>query len=264
MNPLYIMISASQSKLIRSLRQKKYRDQLKLYLAEGEKIIGELAVSSAPHAHAIRQIFATGDWIHKNRELLHRSQLGAEEATPDELKKVSNLVTPQPVIAVVSMPERPVNPEELADNPVLAFEAIRDPGNLGTIIRTADWFGIKHLICTPDSADLYNPKVVQATMGAITRVALFYLPIEEILSAPELRDKVVYGTFLEGESVYGAALDKNPLILFGNESRGLSDRYDRFIRKKIAIPSFSADGIGSESLNLAASVAVICSEMRRG
>lgn len=259
-----MMISASQSKLIRSLRQKKYRDQHKLYLAEGDKLVGELAGNNAGNDHRIHQLFATEEWIESNRGMLRRLGNMAQEASPDELKKVSNLVTPPSVIALVTKPGNQVDLEPLLHHPVLAFESIRDPGNLGTIIRTADWFGIRHLLCTPDSADAFNPKVVQSSMGAIARVNLFYLSLEQILAHSPLREKAAYGTFLEGESIYGLNLGKNPLILFGNESRGLSDRYDAFLRKRITIPSFSTSPGGSESLNVASSVAVVCSELKRG
>lgn len=232
-------------------------------MVEGEKIIGELLGGKGAEDHHIEQLFATREWIHRNESLLHQWEMKVHEASSDELKKVSNLVTPQQVLAVVTMPGRKLRMESLLSNPVLAFEAIRDPGNLGTIIRTADWFGIDHIVCTPDSADVFNPKVVQATMGAIARVHIFYLDIEQLLCESGMKEKIVYGTFLRGENIYGMNLEKNPIILFGNESHGLSDQYDQYINRKIAIPSFSQSGKGSESLNVASSVAVVCSELKR-
>ncbi len=147
--------------------------------------------------------------------------------------------------------------------PVLAFESIRDPGNLGTIIRTADWFGIGHIVCTPDSTDLYNPKVVQSTMGAITRVQVHYVDLESWLAGTEMHGRPVYGTFLDGENIYESVLESNPVILFGNESRGLSGNIGKRVTKRLSIPSFSPQGKGSESLNVASSVAVLCSELKR-
>ena len=257
------MISTSQSKLIRSLRQKKYRDQSRLYLAEGEKMVIELLAGKGGLAHQIQELFASRDWIDRNEDLLDQFKNRVNEASAAELKKVSNLVTPQQVLALVNQPKRIFQLDPLLNNPVLAFESIRDPGNLGTIIRTADWFGIDHMVCSPDSADLYNPKVVQATMGAIARVEVYYTNIEQLLAESEMKKKIVYGTFLEGENIYESKMEQNPLVLFGNESRGLSDRFDPFIHRRIAIPSYSRIGKGSESLNIASSVAVFCSELKR-
>jgi len=225
--------------------------------------VKELAGGKAGHDHRIKLLFATGDWIGQNQTELARSGIEAVEAGLSDIKRVSNLVTPPQVLALVNIPNPQFNEDELADTPVLAFESIRDPGNLGTIIRTADWFGIGHIICTPDSVDVYNPKVVQSTMGAIARVDVIYKDILQILNRPGIKKKAVYGTFLDGENIYETTLDKNPMILFGNESHGLSDRFDPYIRQRLSIPSFSTNGAGSESLNVASSVAVICSEIRR-
>ena len=213
--------------------------------------------------HKVQQVFATGEWIENNYKALHKRQIRVNEATSTELKKLSNFVTPQPVLALVAMPDRIPDPEALIKTTTLGFEAIRDPGNLGTIIRTADWFGINHIVCTPDSTDVFNPKVVQATMGAITRVTVHYMDLNHLLEKPGMKEKSIYGTFLDGTSLYGITLDKDPLILFGNESHGLSDRYNPHIDHRIAIPLFAPSGPGSESLNVASSVAVVCSELRR-
>ena len=257
------MISSSKSKLIRSLQQKKYRDQNKLFLVEGEKMVRELLTPGpADHFH-IRELFATPEWIELNHTVLQQSGAEVSEASQAEIKKVSKLVTPQAVIALVSIPQRPFSAESLINTPVLAFESIRDPGNLGTIIRTADWFGIRHIVCTPDSTDLFNPKVVQSTMGAIARVQVYYQELETLLASKELERKTIFGTFMEGENIYETSLNPDPLFLFGNESHGLSEGLGSFIQRKITIPSFSPLGKGSESLNVASSVAVVCSELRR-
>jgi TrmH family RNA methyltransferase len=260
---LCIMISSSQSKLIRSLQKKKYRDLHRLFLVEGEKMILELASEGKEDGFHIQDLFASPEWIRSHKSMLHQSGAKVTEASPPEIKKVSNLVSPQPVIALVSIPEEKFRMEELLDTPVLAFESIRDPGNLGTIIRTADWFGISHIVCTPDSTDLFNPKVVQSTMGAISRVQVHYLKFETLLGSPEMQHKTVFGTFMEGENIYEMSLQPDPLILFGNESHGLSEGFNSHIHHRISIPSFSASGPGSESLNVASSVAVVCSELRR-
>lgn len=257
------MISSAQLKLLRSLGQKKYRDLHRLFIIEGEKMVMELAESSQGNRFQIREIYATPEWIERHPSPMNDPNTPICEAAPSEIKKVSNLVTPQPVIALVSMPKASFDAEELLNSPVLAFESIRDPGNLGTIIRTADWFGIRHIVCTTDSTDLFNPKVVQSTMGAISRVQVHYLEIESLLKSREMQSKTVLGTFMEGENIYETSLETDSLILFGNESHGLSGRFDPYISRRISIPSFSPDGKGSESLNVASSVAVICSELRR-
>jgi TrmH family RNA methyltransferase len=257
------MISTAKSKLIRSLRQKKFRDQLHLFMAEGEKMVLELARRGSETQFQIKEIFATGKWIEEHEKLLNDLKADVCVLTTAEIKKLSNFLTPQPVMALVSIPDNDFSAEKLLHIPVLAFEAIRDPGNLGTIIRTADWFGIRQIICTPDSTDLYNPKVVQSTMGSITRVQVDYLDIETLLGSSEIKGKPVFGTFLTGNNIYEASLGPDPLILFGNESHGLSGRFDHYIHQRISIPYFSRMGHGSESLNVASSVAVICSELRR-
>ena len=257
------MISHSKLKLIRSLRQKKYRDQLRLFPVEGEKMIMELVMGEFENPYHIRELIATPEWLEQHHEILQQSGTELTEASRTEIKKLSNLVTPQPVIALVNMPRISFAPEKLLNTPVLAFESIRDPGNLGTIIRTADWFGIRQIVCTPDSTDLFNPKVVQSTMGAIARVEVHYLDLTAILESSELEGKTIFGTFMEGGNLYETSLEPDPLIIFGNESQGISGHILPHIMHRLTIPSFSPLGMGSESLNVASSVAVICSELRR-
>jgi TrmH family RNA methyltransferase len=257
-----VMIPSSELKLIRSLGRKKMRDQYQLYVVEGDKMVRELISGPVAVTRMVRTVYATADRIGEYRHLLRGSGIGVSEITDPELRKVSHLVTPQQVLALVSIPETKLIPEVLSSALVLGFESIRDPGNLGTIIRTADWFGIGHIICTPDSVDLYNPKVVQATMGSLARVRVYYLDIESLLKEKSFQGKPVYGTFLSGQNIYETSLEKDPLFLFGNESHGLSGKYDPWLSARLSIPPF-AHHTGSESLNLASSVAVICSEIRR-
>lgn len=262
---IHTMISSSSSKLIRSLRQKKFRDQHRLYLVEGDKIVKELLSNENPGGeHMIRQLFARGEWIELNSTITSGTGIMIQEADESEMKKISNLVTPQQVLALVSIPEPRQVSGELDGKTVLLFDAIRDPGNLGTIIRTADWFGIDHIVCSPDSTDVYNTKVVQATMGAIARVRVYYKDIETLLSGSGIEGRTVYGTFLAGEDIYGIKMSPDSLFLFGNESHGLPERYDPYITRRITIPSFSHTNRATESLNVASAVSVICSEIRRG
>jgi len=249
--------------MLRSLQHKKYRDQHGLFLVEGDKMVGELFSQMHPKRFKVLEIYATPEWINGNQLKLPATDTKVVEATRAEIQKISSLVSPQPVLALVGKPESTLDFKELQHTPVLAFESIRDPGNLGTIIRTADWFGLKHIICTPDSTDVFNPKVVQSTMGAIVRVWVHYHDLDALLESPAMQEKAVYGTFLDGDNIYEASLSAAPLILFGNESHGLSNKYDPMIHQRLSIPSFSRLGKGSESLNVASSVAVVCSEIKR-
>lgn len=261
------MISIARLKLIRSLGQKKFRDQHGLFMIEGEKMVRELAECAPGSRFTLEEIFATPEWIVDNSNTLQpleeNTGISITEASQSEINKASKLVTPPPVFALVRIPEDSFSSETLLHTPVLAFESIRDPGNLGTIIRTADWFGIGHIVCTPDSTDLYNPKVVQSTMGAITRVQIHYADLEPWLAGKEMEGRPVYGTYLNGENIYESSMESNPVILFGNESRGLSGNIGQMVTKRLSIPSFSPKGKGSESLNVASSVAVFCSELKR-
>ncbi|MFO7668468.1 MAG: RNA methyltransferase [Bacteroidales bacterium] len=256
------MISIAKSKLIRSLERKKNREEHKLFVVEGVKMVQELLGASNPYAPEVKEIFATGGWMDRYAETVGEG-IGLNEASEQELRRVSHLVTPQQVLAIVRIPEQELDPARLSGEIVLGLEAIRDPGNLGTIVRTADWFGIRHILCTPDSVDLYNPKVVQATMGAMARCRVYYTALEPLLQHPAMSHKPVYGTFPRGENIYEASIEPAALILFGNESNGLSGQYDRYIRGRLSIPSFTGERNGPESLNLASSVAVVCSEIRR-
>jgi TrmH family RNA methyltransferase len=258
------MISSARSKLLRSLQHKKFRDLHRLFLVEGEKMVGELLENDPDERFKIREVFATSEWLDKNPSNILSSDIEVTEATQAEIKKISSLVSPQPVMALVRIPDTPLKIEKLLHAPVLAFESIRDPGNLGTIIRTADWFGMEHIVCTPDSTDVYNPKVIQSTMGAFARVKAHYHDLNALLENPSMKEKLIYGTYLEGENIYETSLNSAPLILFGNESHGLSAQLESKVQKKISIPSFSTLGKSSESLNVASSVAVVCSEIKRG
>ncbi len=257
------MISKSKLKLIRSLSQKKYREQQRLFVVEGEKMIVELLEGVHREPPMVEEIIATGQWIDDHGDLLRLAGVNFSETTEKELRSVSSLVHPQPVLALVRIPVPILDPEVLSSEIVLGLVAVRDPGNLGTIIRTADWFGIRHILCTPDSVDLFNPKVVQSTMGSMLRVKVHYTELEPLLRDRTMLGKPVYGTYLDGENIYETELGENPLILFGTESKGLSNAYDPFINARLAIPSYAGEDSGSESLNLASSVAVVCSEIRR-
>lgn len=260
---LYRMLSNSQQKLIRALQQKKQRDREHLFVLEGDKIITDLMASKELTPENTLLIAASEVWA--EGRLTGDNELVAKlEITPPEiLKKISSLQTPPEALAVVRIPDRTFDPPQLKKEITLAFDRIRDPGNLGTVIRTADWFGAMHIICSTDSVDQYNSKVVQASMGSILRVQTHYMDLEELFFNASRLKVPVYGTTMDGEDLYETPVKNPSVILFGNESSGIDPRYEKTFKAKLRIPDHPPGRSGSESLNVASSVAVICSEMRR-
>jgi TrmH family RNA methyltransferase len=250
------MISKSQIKAIQRLHQKKHREEKRLFIAEGPKVVNELLKSK----FIVKEIFAREALkIEIFPKGLLRGKLIVEEISEKELKQISTLTTPNQVLGVFEIPDVKLNIESLKQELVLALDDIRDPGNLGTIIRIADWFGIKNILCSENCVDLFNPKVVQATMGSIARVNVYCENLESILL--ELKTFLpVYGSTVDGENIYSGELSSNGIILIGNESKGISENLLKLAFRKISIPSFSS---GADSLNAAIATAVICSEFRR-
>ena len=240
------MITRAEILDIKSLATKQGREELGAFIAEGEKLVGEIRNSSLRIRRILqtKPIFADGELISEK-----------------EMERISQLKTANAVLAVVELPKHKLALANPAKNLVLALDRIQNPGNLGTIIRLADWFGISDIVCSEDTADCFNPKVVQATMGAILRVRVHYTNLAEWLSAHG--DAKVYGTFLEGENIYNAQLEKSGVIVMGNEGQGISDEVAECVSHKLLIPPYPADRCGSESLNVAVATAVICSEFRR-
>jgi TrmH family RNA methyltransferase len=225
--------------LIRSLDDKRSREEAGLFVAEGAKLVGDLAASG----FAIRKIFRVGD-----------------DTSPKDMSRASHLKTPSDTLALVELPRREFAPTALAGQLTLALDGVQNPGNLGTIIRLADWFGIRNVLASSDSADCFNPKVVQATMGALARVAVHYGSIPELLGGTEMP---VYGTFLEGENIYTTPLTSPGVIVLGSEGRGISPPVARMVTRKLFIPPYPQDVPTSESLNVAVAAAIVCSEFRR-
>lgn len=251
------MISKAKIKYIRSLELKKNRLADNVFVAEGPKVVGDLL-----RVMRARLIVATQEWMSCNESECH----GAEiiKVSADELRKVSFLQTPQDVLAVFNMPDW--NDTDNCVVPIgklsLALDGVQNPGNLGTIIRIADWFGITEIFCSNDTADAFNPKVVQATMGSIARVSIRYVNLSEMLST--LPDGFpVYGTFLDGEDIYQQTLSDEGLIIMGNEGNGISHEVGRLINRRLLIPNFSTSEDRAESLNVAIATAITCSEFRR-
>lgn len=249
------MLSKNKQKYIRSLSQKKYRDEENVFIAEGPKLVEELM----EHFQCLLLV-KTSDYSG-----LFKLQAETEviEVNKMELTKVSNLKTPQSVLAVFKKPaQRTINQKEICKSLCLALDAIQDPGNLGTIIRIADWFGIEHIFCSPDTADAFSPKTIQATMGAIGRVKIYYLPLKEFISSLP-KDYPVYGTFLNGEDIYRKPLKTAAMVVMGNEGNGISPEIEKLVSDKILIPNFPAGRETSESLNVAVATAITCAEFRR-
>ena len=247
------MISKNKIKYIRSLELKKNRNKEGKFVAEGFKVVDDLLALQPADL-----IVATQEWLH-GKHLADQTEV--IEVTEEELKKVSFLQHPQQVLAVfrqATSGDYSINTSELS----LALDGVQDPGNLGTIIRIADWFGITHIYCSQDTADVYNPKVVQATMGSIARVKVEYgnlLALVESLPA----DVPVYGTLLDGDNIYQQQLENRGLIVMGNEGKGISPALAKKVNRRLLIPNFPEGRATADSLNVAIATAITCSEFRR-
>ncbi|MBG6109423.1 TrmH family RNA methyltransferase [Flavobacterium sp. CG_23.5] len=240
------MVSKNQIKLITSLQQKKYRYSNKLFFAEGVKVIQEFLHSNFELEH----LYST------QNDFDEVSNLKKTIIDDNDLKKISALATPNSCLAVFKMP---VEKKIIESGLILGLDSIRDPGNLGTILRLCDWFGINQLVCTKETVDIYNPKVVQATMGSITRVNVNYIDLNAFLAQTKLP---IFGTFMDGENIYKSALPQEGIIIMGNEANGISSQLEQLIQKRITIPRFG-DIQKTESLNVATATAIILSEFRR-
>ena len=235
------MISKNEIKEIRALGQKKFREERGLFVVEGEKLVEE----------ALRSGF---DVVAHYR---------VEDIGAETMGRISQLTHPSPALAVVRRPA-PVEPVLDPDELVLALDGVRDPGNLGTILRIADWFGIRQVLASPDTVECYNPKAVQATMGAIFRVRVHYCDLPALLRCPVKPGMTnVYGTFLEGDNIYQAPLTRGGILVMGSEADGISPEVAAAVDRKLFIPPFPADAHTSESLNVAVATAICCSEFRR-
>ena len=253
------MISKNRIKYIRSFHDKKARDEAQLYVIEGDKLIKGYLSSGV----RLRMLVALPVFI----DLLLPAEKEAidefEAASGKDLERMSSLKTPHNAIALVSMPDPASDPVRITDSIIIALESIQDPGNLGTILRAAAWFGFRYVACSHDCADIYNPKVIQASMGAMLNVTVTYQDLKMLLEEAGKKGLPVYGTYLEGESVYASKPGNRGIILFGNESRGISGALLPFITCKLMIPKFSSSANGVESLNVGMAASVIFSEFAR-
>jgi len=253
------MLSHNQVKYINSLKIKKFRQKHHAFIVEGEKGVSELLDSSIK----LISIFATAGWIERNHTKLGGMPFELQEITTAELNKISDLVTPNQVMALAEMPETNLlAPADLINGMTLALDGIRDPGNMGTMIRTADWFGIKRIICSPDSVDVYNPKVVQATMGSFSRMSVFYLNLPDFFKSLH-PDIPVYGALLEAPDITNQTFSRPGIVLIGSESHGISGNLQPYINTPLHIPHFYNSNAenSAESLNASVSNGIICYEI---
>ena len=239
------MVSKNQIKLINSLQQKKYRKLHNLFIAEGKKVIQELIDAN----FSLEHLFVT-------KENLFDSKYNFELISDNDLKKISALTTANDCLAVFKIKE--VNSHS-SSGLELALDNIKDPGNIGTIIRLCDWFGISKIVCTEETVDIYNPKVVQATMGSLARVEVLYTNLANYLKTTDLE---IFGTFMEGTKIYKTELPSKGIIVMGNEANGISTEIENLVTQKISIPRFGSLQ-QTESLNVATATAVILSEFKR-
>ena len=248
------MLSHNQAKHVQSLKLAKFRKLHGQFIAEGVKLAGELLESGME----VQQVFALESWIEAHEGALKAKSIPYQPVKETELARISQMTTPNEVLMLVKVPQRPAG-EMPAGDIILFLDRIQDPGNMGTILRTADWFGIKDIVCSPGCADVYGPKVVQSTMGSISRVRVTEREPEEFLKAAG-RNATVYGTMMEGENIFRAELKTPAIVVIGNESQGISENLMPFIQQKIGIPSWSNQ---AESLNAAIATAIVCAEFRR-
>jgi TrmH family RNA methyltransferase len=258
------MLAKNEVKFINSLKLKKNRDQEGLFVAEGVKIVNDLLHSGMK----VKTIYSS-----RNFQLsIFNYHIDVIRIKENELARISSLNTPNEVLAICEIPQYTLDHGTLAKKLSIILDTIQDPGNLGTIIRIADWFGVENIICSPETVEVYNPKVIQATMGSISRVKVHYTELSVFLEEMKKHAPAapVYGALLDGDNLYTAKLDPKGFILIGNESKGISSDLLPYVTAKIRIPAFSspvnaeqAPGSAVESLNAAIATSIICSEFRR-
>lgn len=249
------MLSKQLLKLIRSLEQKKYRKESGLFVAEGGKTVCDLIAAGV----VCEKILATAEWLDTHTI---NTKAPVIEVTADELHRASFLRTPQGVLALFRQCDDSFDPGIATRELCLALDDVQDPGNLGTIIRIADWFGIEHIFCSLGTADIYNPKTIQATMGAIGHVKVHYTQLPQLLAS--LKETApVYGTFLDGENMYDKEMQNRGIIVMGNEGNGIGEECAKEITERLFIPNYPTHRETSESLNVSMATAIICAEFRR-
>jgi len=247
------MISKNKIKYITSLQNKKFRQKYNKFIIEGHKTVFDIIDSE----YQVSEIY-TSD-IAKYNLLINKSDIELIEITEDEMKKISFFKTASDILAIVNFKNKD-NIKHDYRGITLCLADIQDPGNLGTIIRSANWFGVENIVCSQQTVDLYNPKTLQATMGAFANMDIFYTDLEEFLSKTKLK---IYGAFLDGENIYNSELAKDCIIIMGNEGKGIPKNIEKLVSDRITIPNFAGDKLKAESLNVSISTAIILSEFKR-
>jgi len=249
------MISKNKIKYIRSLELKKNRISERIFVAEGNKLVADMLPF-----YTCKLLLAKPNWMATQGDIPAEELLVADE---DDIRKASFLKNPQDVLALFHYPEWNLEEADPRKDLVLLLDGIQDPGNLGTIIRLADWFGIEHIVCSTDTADVFNPKTVQATMGALAHVKVHYTELAGYIRHWKGNSAPVYGTFLDGDNLYGRSLTKNGLLIMGNEGNGVRPEIASLADERLYIPNYPQGRETAESLNVAIATAILCSEFRR-
>lgn len=247
------MITKSQIQFIRSLSQRGVRESEGLFIAEGDKLIEEIASSQL----RIHQTYTT------NESFAISTGCDVEHIPPSAMERISQLKSANTSLAIVEMPQHSLDIERVSSSLSIALDRVQNPGNLGTIIRIADWFGVRDILASHSTVDCFNPKVVQASMGAITRVRVHYCNLEDTLLQLNKRGVPIYGTYLEGESIYSAKLSQRGVIVMGSEGSGISPEVGATVSRKLLIPPYPEDSQSGESLNVAVATAIVCSMFRK-
>lgn len=244
--------------MVASLSEAKHRKTLGLFKAEGTK-----CVLDTLGYFQVEMLLATDQWL--SRHSIDVDCEAIAKVTAKDLERMSSFSTHADVIAVYRIPEDDIDIFTLGNELTLALDTIQDPGNLGTIIRTADWFGIRNILCSHETVDVYNPKVVQSTMGAISRVKVHYCQLVQTIGhiVSENRGVEVYGTFLDGDTIYNQSLPQQGIIVMGNEGKGISKDVAKMVTSRLFIPPYPADAVTSESLNVAIATAIVLSQFRK-
>lgn len=248
------MISKARIKWIKSLELQKYRLRHSAFVAEGPKLVGELLPYSTP-----LYVAATPEWLSQNSHLIG-NDCTIDEVSTEELKRASLLRTPQSVLAVMPILRNNLDVSSLKEQLVIALDAVQDPGNLGTILRVADWFGIRHILCSEGTVDVFNPKCVQSCMGALARVKVHSCNLSEVLSQ---LDMPIYGTFLDGKDIYQEPLSSTGVIIMGNEGKGISPEIANLVNRRLYVPNYPQGALTTESLNVAVCTGIVCAEFCR-
>lgn len=249
------MLSKAKIKLIHSLELKKFRNETDTFVAEGNKLVADILP-----VFTCELLIAQSEWLAAQGPVKAKEVI---EVTEEEMHKASLQKSPQQVLGVFKRPQASLAEVDPETALVLALDGVQDPGNLGTIVRLADWFGIQHIVCNRDTADLFAPKTVQATMGALARVRVHYTDLAAYLAAQRMKGIPIYGTFLDGEDLYTKPLCSNGILIMGNEGNGIRPACAQWVNERLYIPNYPVGRATSESLNVAIATAIVCAEFRR-